>query len=152
MLQPAAPVNRRRILTVAAALLLLLPPLLMAGRASAARGEAAGTGEGAPLVFTPARVRSFFEEADGKLYVRLKLLPRAKIPFTTQAFLVTDRALLSGISEGASVKFTTIIGRATDQHPTKLDIEAELVLLGERRKGTGGALITSDPASFTSAP
>lgn len=65
-------------------------------------------GEPAPdVVYTRAEVRSFFQEADGRYYVRLKLLPRAKIPFTTQAFRVTDRAMLSGIEEGASVRFTS---------------------------------------------
>ena len=58
------------------------------------------------VVYTRAEVRSFFKESDGRYYVRLKLLPRAKIPFSTQNFLVTDRALLAGIAEGASVRFT----------------------------------------------
>ncbi len=57
-------------------------------------------------VFTRARVVSVEQQAGGKLYVRLKLLPRAKLPFTTQRFSVTDRALLAGIAEGAWVKFT----------------------------------------------
>jgi len=59
-------------------------------------------------VYTRARVVSVLQEpgSRGKLYVRLKLLPRSKIPFTTQAFLVRDPALLAGIPEGASVKFT----------------------------------------------
>ena len=58
-------------------------------------------------VFTRARVASFHEEHGGKFYVRLKLLPRAKIPFTTQTFRVADRALLTGIQEGSWVKFTS---------------------------------------------
>lgn len=62
--------------------------------------------EAAP-VFTRARFASVHEEADGKLYVRLKLLPRSKIPFTTQTFRVTDRALLAGIPEGAWIEFTS---------------------------------------------
>ena len=57
-------------------------------------------------VYTRAEVRSFFEEADGKMYIRLKLLPRSKIPFSTQNFFVPDRSLLVGIKEGASVQFT----------------------------------------------
>lgn len=57
-------------------------------------------------VFTRARVRSFHEEPDGKAYVRLKLLPRAKLPFTVQTFRVQDRALMTGIAEGAWVRFT----------------------------------------------
>lgn len=59
-----------------------------------------------PVVYTRARVVSLPKESDAKPFVRLKLLPRSKIPFTTQAFRVADRALLAGIPEGASVKFT----------------------------------------------
>lgn len=58
-------------------------------------------------VFTRARVRSLLEEPGGKAYVRLKLLPRSKLPFTVQTFRVLDRSLLAGISEGAWVKFTS---------------------------------------------
>jgi len=61
---------------------------------------------GAEPVYARAEVRSFLEEPGGKTYVRLKLLPRYKIPFTTQNFLVTDRSMLVGIQEGASVRFT----------------------------------------------
>ncbi|KLN55995.1 copper-binding protein [Variovorax paradoxus] len=61
--------------------------------------------EAAPVT-TYARVASVKEEADGKLYVRLKLLPRAKIPFTVQRFRVRDRTLLAGIAEGSWVRFT----------------------------------------------
>ena len=61
-----------------------------------------------PTVYTRARVVSVLQEpgTDGKLYVRLKLVPNAKIPFATHAFRVVDRALLQGISEGAWVRFT----------------------------------------------
>ena len=38
--------------------------------------------------------------------VRLKLLPRAKLPFTTQTFRVANPALLHGISQGSWVQFT----------------------------------------------
>lgn len=58
-------------------------------------------------VFTRARVASFHQEAGNRFYVRLKLLPRAKLPFTTQTFRVTNRSLLVGIPEGAWVKFTS---------------------------------------------
>lgn len=61
--------------------------------------------EAAPVT-TYARLVSAREEADGKLYVRLKLIPRAKIPFTVQRFRVRDRALLAGIAEGSWVRFT----------------------------------------------
>lgn len=46
--------------------------------------------------------------AHGHLLVRLKLLPRAKIPFTTQTFKATDPSLLADIPEGAWVKFTAL--------------------------------------------
>lgn len=74
--------------------------------APAAQGEQ-GTATPEP-VYTRARVVSLLQEpgSSGKLYVRLKLLPRSKIPFTTQAFRVRDPALLAGIPEGAWVKFT----------------------------------------------
>ncbi|MDP9900344.1 copper-binding protein [Variovorax ginsengisoli] len=58
-------------------------------------------------VFTRARVVSLHVEIDDKSYVRLKLLPRAKIPFMTQTFRVKDRSLLDGVAEGAWVKFTS---------------------------------------------
>jgi len=59
-----------------------------------------------PVVYTRARVVSLPKAGDAKPYVRLKLLPRAKLPFTTHAFRVADRALLADIPEGAWVKFT----------------------------------------------
>lgn len=77
--------------------------------AGSAAAQAAGQvpAEG---VYTRARVVSVDREAGSrgkKLYVRLKLLPRAKIPFATQTFRVVDATLLAGISEGAWVKFQT---------------------------------------------
>jgi Cu/Ag efflux protein CusF len=62
--------------------------------------------EAAP-VFTRARVMSFYQEPGGATYVRLKLLPKSKMPFATQTFKVADRSLLDGIPEGAWVKFTS---------------------------------------------
>lgn len=57
-------------------------------------------------VYTRARLVSVQKEPDGRLLVRLKLLPRSKIPFSTLTFVAVDRALLAGIPEGAWVKFT----------------------------------------------
>jgi len=57
-------------------------------------------------VYTRARLASLFEEPGGKLYVRLKLLPRAKVPFTTQTFRLPERSLVADIPEGSWVKFT----------------------------------------------
>ena len=57
-------------------------------------------------VFTRARLVSVQKEADGRLQVRLKLLSRSQIPFTTLTFTVRDRALLADIPERSWVKFT----------------------------------------------
>ena len=57
-------------------------------------------------VETRATLRSFGEEDGGRrVYVHLKLVPRANLPFTTLRFRVRDRAMLAGLREGASVKF-----------------------------------------------
>lgn len=40
-------------------------------------------------------------ETGNKSHVRLKLLPRSRLPFTTQTFRVTDRSLLAGVPKGA---------------------------------------------------
>lgn len=57
-------------------------------------------------VETRATLRSVTEEDGGKrVYVHLKIVPRAKLPFTTLRFRVRDRALLAGLQEGASVRF-----------------------------------------------
>ena len=82
--------------------------LAIVNGAAAQRAEpqpAEAASDAAPVT-TYARLVSTREEADGKLYVRLKLLPRAKLPFTVQRFRVKDRALLAGIAEGSWVRFT----------------------------------------------
>jgi len=57
-------------------------------------------------VETRATLRSVTEEDGGKrVYVHLKVVPHAKLPFTTLRFRVRDAALLSGLQEGATVKF-----------------------------------------------
>ena len=78
-------------------------PVAPAGAASAA-GE--GAAPAAP-VYTRARLVAVEMDASGNAtLVRLKLLPRAKLPFTTQTFRVANPALLHGISQGAWVQFT----------------------------------------------
>lgn len=78
--------------------------------AAAQTGPVQPPGEGAPAepVFTRARLVSVVQEpgSGGKILVRLRLLPRAKIPFTTQVFVVPEQALVADISEGAWGKFT----------------------------------------------
>ncbi len=56
-------------------------------------------------VYTRARVASVSEDKPGQWYVRLKLLPRAKVPFTTLTFRVLNQTLLTGIKPGDSVRF-----------------------------------------------
>jgi len=57
-------------------------------------------------VETRATVRSITREESGqRVYVHLKVVPGAKLPFTTLRFRVRDAALLAGVQEGASVKF-----------------------------------------------
>jgi Cu/Ag efflux protein CusF len=59
-----------------------------------------------PVVETRATLRSVSEEEGGsRVYVHLKIIPRAQLPFTTLRFRVRDRALLDGLATGASVKF-----------------------------------------------
>lgn len=78
-------------------------PVAPAGAASAATENAAP----AAPVYTRARLVSVEADAGGNVtLVRLKLLPRAKLPFTTQTFRVVNPALLHGISRGAWVQFT----------------------------------------------
>lgn len=76
-------------------------PVAPAGAASVAVEDAA-----AP-VYTRARLVSVEADAGGNAtHVRLKLLPRAKLPFTVQTFRVVNPALLHGIPQGAWVQFT----------------------------------------------
>ena len=64
--------------------------------------SSAPTAEG--LVETRAVVRSI-EESGSRLYIRLKLVPRAKLPFTTITYRVLDRRLVANLREGESVAF-----------------------------------------------
>ena len=78
-------------------------PLAPAGTASAVAEDAAP----AAPVYTRARLVSVEADAGGNItHVRLKLLPRAKLPFTTQTFRVVNPALLHGIPQGTWVQFT----------------------------------------------
>lgn len=78
-------------------------PVAPASAASAAAEDAAP----AAPVYTRARLVSVEMDASGNAtLVRLKLLPRAKLPFTTQTFRVVNPALLHGIPLGAWVQFT----------------------------------------------
>jgi hypothetical protein len=57
-------------------------------------------------VFTRAIVRSVYREGAGRRhYIRLKLVPGGKIPFTTLTYRVMDPSLVMGLREGDSVAF-----------------------------------------------
>jgi Cu/Ag efflux protein CusF len=75
--------------------------------AAAAHAQPAGDAP-APAVETRARVMSVDAAADpsGKRYIRLQLVPRARLPFSTLTFRVRDAALLRGVAPGMWVKFT----------------------------------------------
>jgi Cu/Ag efflux protein CusF len=90
-----------------AALLCALTHTGQAATASAtpASSSAAVSGPAAQPVYTRAVVRSIVRQEGGRRYVQLKLVPRAKLPFTTITYRVLDRRLLDGVSEGASVQF-----------------------------------------------
>lgn len=92
--------------TIRSAVLAVAVASLACGATATERVAVGAAAEDAAVVYTRGEVRSFFEEAGGKFYVRLKMLPGWKIPFSTQNFLVTDRALVAGIEVGASVRFT----------------------------------------------
>lgn len=69
--------------------------------------DAKAAAPAAAPVYTRARLVSVEEDTHGNTtHVRLKLLPRAKLPFTTQTFRVVNPALLHGISQGSWVQFT----------------------------------------------
>lgn len=59
----------------------------------------------APEVYTRAVVRSISKEDGERLYIRLKLIPRSKIPFSTVTYRVLDPRLIEGLREGDSVAF-----------------------------------------------
>ena len=57
-----------------------------------------------PEVYTRAVVKSVATE-NGQLYIRMKLVPRAKIPFSIHTYRVMDAKLVAGLREGDSVRF-----------------------------------------------
>lgn len=81
--------------------------IIVSAMSAVAMSAAAAQANEPATVFTRARLTSTFEEPGGKLYVRLKLLPRSKIPFTTQTFRLAERSLLADIPDGSWVKFTS---------------------------------------------
>ena len=86
---------------------------LLVGAATGAGAQPAASAAQVPPVETRARVASVDPEAPtaasavgAKRYIRLQLVPRARLPFSTLAFRVRDPALVSGIAPGVWVKFT----------------------------------------------
>jgi Cu/Ag efflux protein CusF len=83
--------------------------LLMGGPTRAApvaeAAVAAASASRPAEVYTRAIVRSVSQDASGGHFIRLKLVPRAKLPFTTLTYRVLDRSLIAGVREGDSVQF-----------------------------------------------
>lgn len=59
----------------------------------------------APRVYTRAVVRDLPRPGDRPALVRLKIVPRGQLPFTTLSFHVDDRRLLDGLAVGDEVGF-----------------------------------------------
>lgn len=59
----------------------------------------------APRVYTRAVVRDLPRADDRPALVRLKIVPRGQLPFTTLSFHVDDRRLLDGLAVGDEVGF-----------------------------------------------
>lgn len=75
-------------------------------REAAAEPAPEPSAQPAAAVETRATLRSIEEEDGGKrTYVHLKIVPGAKLPFTTLRFRVREKAQLAGLGEGDSVKF-----------------------------------------------
>lgn len=113
---PILPPSPRH-LTIAC-LVFALAAAAMAEGVAAPAGEARG--EARPQVYTRARFVAVHEEA-GKPYVRLTLVPRAKLPFSTQTFRLADRELVAGIADGSPVEF---VARRIDGENTVVAIRA----------------------------
>lgn len=97
------PAELRLLLPAALAFILQLMPV--AGMAAAPTAPEQPLTEEA-TVYTRALVRSVFTQDNGRrTYIRLKLIPRGKIPFSTLTFRVLDPSLILGLKEGASVAF-----------------------------------------------
>ena len=106
-----SPPGRRSTLTLdsmkAAFVLVSVIPLVLAAPALNV-AHAAGAVEptaSAAEVYTRAIVRSISRDEGKHLYIRLKLMPRSKIPFSTVTYRVLDARLVVGLREGDSVGF-----------------------------------------------
>jgi hypothetical protein len=63
-------------------------------------------GSAQEAVYTRGELRSAPErDSAGHTYVRIKLVPGAKLPFSTLTYRVLDPALLAGLKPGARVEF-----------------------------------------------
>jgi Cu/Ag efflux protein CusF len=83
--------------------------MVLLGGGPAAAQPAGGAAEAAAPepVATRARVVSVdvATGSDKPRYIRLQLVPRARLPFSTLTFRVRDAALVSGITPGIWVQF-----------------------------------------------
>jgi len=89
-----------------AASVVALPAAATAPAGARDQPAAPASSQKTAAVETRATFRAVTEEDGGqRVYVHLKVLPHAQLPFTTLRFRVLERALLAGLREGASVKF-----------------------------------------------
>jgi len=110
--RPASPAYRPPVFSdvdrmKSAFLLVAVIPLVLAAPALnvACAAAAVEPPPSATDVYTRAIVRSISEEDGKRLYIRLKLIPRSKIPFSTVTYRVFDPRLMAGLREGQSVAF-----------------------------------------------
>jgi len=88
--------------------LVILASNQMAPTRDVRRALVAGTFTGMPqeAVYTRGEFRGTHEEKGAnRLYVRLKLVPGHKLPFSTLTYRVRDPQLLAGLQNGAQVEF-----------------------------------------------
>ena len=88
--------------------LVLMAAIFLSAASAVGASQAAGPAEPSAAVgevYTRGIVRSIARDGRKRLYVRLKLLPRANIPFSTLTYRVLDERLFTGMREGDSVAF-----------------------------------------------
>lgn len=57
------------------------------------------------VVYTQGEFRGTFEEGADRLYVRVKVAPGWKLPFSTLTFRLRDRQLVAGLAAGTAIEF-----------------------------------------------
>lgn len=105
MNRPARPSTRRGAGGLAGATALAWIAALAPLPSTAADGAANPPAVAGQRVYTRAVVRDLPAAADQPALIRLKVVPRGKLPFSTLTFQLDDRQLLQGIAVGDEVGF-----------------------------------------------